>query len=146
MPRAKAPTVRKDPKRRIDPENMSGNVSGKDPGRKYVLANPNDAETGCDYYLSIGYDFEEPRDGGPRVIGGSTKDNRITFRGHVLMSVPLQRWEEIQEFGPDGRSGLALASELERKIVKPGGVDGVRGMAGVFDVSNETSKAYVENR
>lgn len=146
MPRAKrSAPVRRDPKRHIDPEMQFGNVAGRDPSRKYVLANPNDPDRGVDYYLSIGYVIEAPTDGGPRVVGGSKKDGTWTFRGQVLMSVDIERWTEIQEVGADGRTGLALADLLEQKIVKPGGVDGVRGMAGVFDVRNETSKAFAEN-
>lgn len=145
MPRAKRPApLRRDPKRVVDPDQMKGNVSGKDPGRKYVLANPNDPDYGVDYYLSIGYRLEEAREGGPSIVGGQRKDGHVSFRGQVLMSIDVETWEDIQKFGPDGRTGLALAAELEAKIVKPGGVDGIRGMDGVFGVANETSRAFVE--
>lgn len=144
MPRAKRTPLRRDPKRVIDPDQMKGNVVGRDPGRKYVLANPNDPDHGVDYYLSIGYVIEEAREGGPRIVGGQSKEGHVTFRGQVLMSIDEETWEDIRQFGPDGKSGLALAAELESKIVKPGGVDGIRGMAGAFEVINETSRAQAE--
>jgi hypothetical protein len=73
-----------------------------------VWVNLADSHQGPDYYLAIGYQVETQRPDGPVPLGGqlTRKDNdRIEWRGHVLMSAPIKRKAEIDAYGEDGEEG-----------------------------------------
>jgi hypothetical protein len=89
-------------------------VVNKDPNRKYVLAAIGDVDTGQAYYEALGYEVEPYR--GPdaphlRAVSKFTKDGSLqTYRGHVLMSVDKEIWDE------DVANGQKMANDMERAI------------------------------
>lgn len=55
----------------------------------------------------------------------------VEHMGHVLMTIPLEKWEQIQKHGhPSGGIGQAQYDEIEKQIVRDGGVDLMRGKMG----------------
>lgn len=100
-------------------------VGNKDANRHYVLTNPNDPESGTDFYLSaLGYELETKRAGGPTVAGSHRLTDGATLSqgGMVLVSCPME------EFTARYEEGQAQASLLERRILKEDGLqDGLRG-------------------
>lgn len=100
-------------------------VGGKDPSRHYVLTNPNDPETGTDYYVSeLGYEVEKVRPSGP-VTGSSRRaadGAPVTSGGMVLVSCSKEEYDARVE------EGQTMASQIERRILKEDGLqDGLRG-------------------
>lgn len=89
-------------------------VVNKDPERKYVLAAMGDVDTGQPYYEALGYEVEPYRgEKGPhlRCMSKHTKEGTLqTYRGHVLMSIDKEIWDE------DVRDGQRLADDTERTI------------------------------
>lgn len=113
-------------------------VGGKDPGRHYVLTNPNDESTGTDHYVNdLGYEIETVRPSGP-ITGASrrAKDGApITAGGQVLVSC------SIEDFNARVEEGQQLASALERRIIKDDGLqDGLRGRG--WELKVERDRAY----
>ncbi len=134
-------------RKRIDPVSRTASgvrpwdrIRNQDPTRHYVLANPNDNDTGVAYYLGLGYEVERWRKDGPvPLVAHTLKDgDEITVKGQVLMSISNDDHLKIDE------EGRAYVDELERKMVKPGGVDGLRGLGNGAEIVNETSGAFIE--
>lgn len=118
-----------------------------DPDRHYVYVDPNSEMYGTDFYESIGYEQEVRTEGGVRPAVGKTKGdsgNAITVMHQILMSCPLEVKADLDRFGVGGSGGQERIDKIERKILKPGGIDGLRGMHGYFDVVDETSAPRVE--
>jgi hypothetical protein len=113
-------------------------ILNMDPGRHYVLTNPNDRETGTDYYVGVkGYEVEHQRQGGPRAAIGRTfkEGDEVTVLGQVLVSCPLDQKAE------EDAQGEAIARALDRRMLKDGNVDdGFRGRGVAYGVDRaETS-------
>ena len=115
-------------------------VFNRDPGRHYVWANPNCDQSGVASYLALGYEVETYRKDGPQPkVTRTLKDgDEITVKGQVLMSCPI-----------DHRLGIEAewavpADALEKRILKPGGVDGLRGHRRGMEIVNETSDNFIE--
>ena len=122
------PLQRVDPKSRtVDGDRFRIRLTNRDPGRHYVLANPNDADTGLQYFLSIGYEIETLRKDGPRFAGMKAlakEGDKVTFNGQVLVSCPIAEYNEREEYK------LSHAALVEKRSSAPGGVDGVVGPTG----------------
>jgi hypothetical protein len=101
-------------------------VVNPEPGKKYVGVMPREVPT----YEDMGYAVVEAREGGPRFSGGRTgkPGQPQECSGHILMDIPLARWEEIQQVGWDGMSGQEAADELEEAIIRREGTDALRGL------------------
>ena len=67
--------------------------------------------------------------------------------GMVLMSIPKNRWEQINQFGVDGQTGMQLADRNEATMLAPpkhGERDGFRGRGrrqayGGLEIQNDSS-------
>jgi hypothetical protein len=98
--------------------------------------NPNDQATGVEYYSSLGYRTEEYRKDGPQPkVTRMLKDGaEITCLGQVLMSCSIEDRQAMEA------EGSAMVAALEQRIVRPGGVDGFRGVGPGTAIVNETSE------
>lgn len=117
------PRTRKDPRRRsIDGSAPWSRLSGEDKERHYVYAATNDNDTGLAYYRMIGYEVEKYGPGRPRPRGMPLEEAKrlegqpIEIRGATLVSCSRERYEEIQEFGPDGQSGMSVIEERRAAV------------------------------
>lgn len=114
----------------------------KEKGKDYCYVNPSDAYFGVDYYKSIGYEIERPTADGVRPLLGQGKSDgeAITQLGQVLMSRPKEIGKEEFEMGQQ------VADSLDKKMIRTGGVDGLRGMVRGQSVENETTPSEYERR
>lgn len=119
-------------------------ILNMDPGRQYVLTNPNDPETGTDFYVGVkGFEVELQRQGGPRAAVGRTfkEGDAVTSFGQILVSRPIE--EKIAE----DEQGEAIARALDRRMLKDGNVenDGFRGGRGLsYGVHREETSTLEE--
>lgn len=130
---------RRDPKKRaVDGSAAWTRLENRRDDRHYVLVYSGDgAEFGVPYYESLGYSIETVQPGGVALKAGRTSKNGepVSFRGHVLMSISTEDYEDIVEYGPDGQSGQVGADEIEDRMVdRSKGVDLLRGMGGLTGV------------
>ena len=147
---SKAP-VRRDPRhaRHVDGTSPWAKLVNTDPNRKYILADKNDQMYGVPYYEAIGYIVHkvEPGPNALRFLAGKTGrvgDDLENF-GHVAMSIDLERWNEIEQYGVTGDGGQNEANLVEQRIVnKRGGYDPLRGIHGVGSYI-EMQKQWTEN-
>lgn len=148
MPKPTIPgKLRQDPApRSADGSQPWDKFRGLSPERTYVCVNPNDEMFGCSYYEGLGYEIERKREGGPKSLVGKTvgDGDAVTVMGQVLMSCPNEVAEQIFRHGVGGGGGQDYIDRVEKKILKPGGVDGLRGMDGYTTVLNETEKPRIE--
>lgn len=110
-------------------------VRGGDKSRRYSLIADGDA---VDEYMDMGWepvlwDIDEkgaPR--GPHIKSGRPSERKhgaeIKARGHLLMSISNERWEEIQEEGPYGGGGRKASREIARRIMDPNHGNPMRGV------------------
>lgn len=131
--------------RRGQPKNLR-------PDRHYVKVYKAAGFQGIDYYEDIGYEVEHHRADGPKLPGKREYVNGtpIEHMDHVLMSCPMERKREIDQFGPDGDGGQQIADLLEEKLIdKRSGIeDPMRGMHGIrryLGFENKTSQAEAED-
>ncbi len=107
-------------------------VRGKDPRRKYVIAHGRDA---LNRYEMRGYQVEHQTADGP-YVGAKRRADRngteITHMDGVLMSVARDEYEQIRQHGDPnlGDMGQKHYDDIERRIVRGGGVDPMRGQHG----------------
>ena len=115
-------------------------VYNRDPERHYVWADQNELMTGVQNYLAMGYEIETYRKDGPQpAVTRTLKDGgEISVKGMVLMSCPLEHRKSLDV------EGQAQVDALEKRIVKPGGVDQLRGMGRAMQIVNETSDNFIE--
>lgn len=137
-------------RKRIDPKSTPADgfrpwdrVTSRDPGRHYVLTNPNDEETGTSYYTGVlGYDVEHVRAGGPRAAIGKTmaEGAAVTSGGQILVSCPIEEKEARDQ------QGWRYADAMDRRILRDGNVeDGLRGRGYALGVDRkETSEPFAE--
>jgi hypothetical protein len=121
---------RKDPKSRdgagipIAHDGTPGHLKlkNRDPAKHYVLAcRTGERTNSVPHYEAMGYEIEpfDPNNGvrlGARMKTSKRAQDDIEWNGHVLMSVDLERYNEIVEEGPDGVTGNQLVRRLEAKI------------------------------
>lgn len=113
----------------------------------YVYVYEGDPEHGPDYYKAIGYHPVEYEKGGVRPMAGKTGNSgdQIEMRGHVLMACSKERRAEIEQFGPDGVSGQALADAIDNRILDDrGGIDHLRGLGGPRGLGVEVATKPVQ--
>ena len=91
-------------------------LSGADPDRHYVVANPNDEATGVEMYKALGYEFERKRADGPRWAGGggASEGEVMTRLGGMLMSISAAGRAEIEEPWKQANDGF------DRQVLKGG--------------------------
>lgn len=109
---------RKDPRpRHIDGVAPWTRLEGKDPGRRYVWVTMSDEEVVSDYE-SMGYRVEKASKDGVRPGAGKTCriGETITMRGMQLMSIGLEEYEQIVEYGPDGNTGQDYLDKVEARL------------------------------
>jgi hypothetical protein len=137
---------RKDPVRRAaDGNNTSAQLKNADPGRKYVLVNLSDVDA-LGTYEENGYVREVAHKDGPRLFGMRTaqKDGEvILFRGHVLMSVDKETYDDIRKNGAPGMGqGTAPWDRFEKRLLDRSSAtkDLLRGIGGArhMHVENES--------
>ena len=138
---AQAETAEKAARKRVDPtpRSIDGTprgcrIKGADPQKKYVLVNTIDPAL-VEQYREDGWTSVERTERGARLSGGATAQNgqEQSYRGSVLMEIPLERWEQIQREGPEGGRGQEYADQIEAQILKPAGkneYDPIRGRHG----------------
>lgn len=116
-------TVRHDPKDMpvmgVQPDVTE--LKNKDEDRVYRLITADDPTAGVGYYETIGYEVETWKTGSDALgfkFGRTGREGEpMEFRGHLLMSCTKERAEQIEQFGPFGNQGQALADRIENVIV-----------------------------
>lgn len=109
------------------------NVKRSRPDMHYVLVEKTAFELAR--YRALGYAKVPRTADGPYIFADDDEDavgsSHIEYMGHVLMALPLAKYKHIQKHGhPSGANGLAMYDEIERQIVREGGVDLMRGKMG----------------
>lgn len=141
------------------PRAPSGSVSSlfalrnPDPTKHYVWANTLDEVRGLSFYEQIGYEVVCWTDNGPAANGKKGQSGTpISRMGHTLVAIDKEARADIEQHGIDGEGGLALAEEVQRRIVMRnqraltqsllGNLPGLRGRSGAptMSVKNETSE------
>lgn len=99
-------------------------IRNREPGMKYSL--PYTGDDSVEEHLEAGWTpvlWQVDGKGkvtGPHVRTGRAADRvdgaEITARDHLLMQIPEKRWYEIQQYGPYGDTGQALADQREAHI------------------------------
>ena len=129
MPRGvKKTSVRIDPAPRpIDGGIPYFNVVNKNPARRYVWVYKAAQEYGVEHYQYLGYRIERYQENSPRPAmvpidvetGEPAKENGSTIesRGNVLMSIDVERYNDIYQNGEDGISGQKAADAMERRLL-----------------------------
>lgn len=119
---------RRDPKpRHVDGAPRWNRTPNADPGRKYVWVDLHDRLV-CEQYERDGFEVETHRKSGPMDDGRASalakkyEGQQVEAMGCVLMSVPLERWEQIKAEGPDGGRGAELAQRKEDEMLRPPGM------------------------
>lgn len=118
------------PSREADGRTQWDEIGNKDPGRHYVLTDPNDRMSGTQFYLRRGYEIEHRRADGPTVSGeyqpAKADGDEIRSGDLVLVSRPMSVHEAEQ------KRQSRPSEEIEKRILKEENVeDGFRGRSGV---------------
>ena len=115
-------------------------LNNRDPDKVYVWVNPNDDSTGVEFYSGLGYEVETYRKDGPqpKVVRTLKDGAEITCMGQVLMSCPRSHRDQLDA------EGMAGVDAMEKRIVRPGGVDSLRGFGRGVRVENETTESIIE--
>lgn len=135
-PSARRGTVsarRKDPRSR-DPRGVTfGGLINEDPTRRYVRANKT-GHYNVEFYEWLGYEVETMREGGTRFAGAKTAQpgEAVTWMDTVLMSIDIEAWQEIVDYGADGQSGQAYADMIEDRILDKNSLGVDDPMRGIF--------------
>jgi hypothetical protein len=141
-------TIRRDPKRvrAINGTSPWATLMNQRPDRKYVLAAKADSMYGVSYYEAIGYSVEMANNGpnALRFIAGTAvkPGEPLESLGHVAMSIDLETWEQIEQFGVDGNGGQDFADTVEKRMLSKRGFaeEALRGLGAqeYMAVENET--------
>lgn len=118
---------RNDPPSRPVDGDITGRIVNKRPDRWYILANPNDEFCGVRAMEELGFEVERHRGkDSPRIKGGPTSGDGdvIVYRGQYLMSCPLEVYQARYN------EGQRRADEIDKQILRPGGLDQLRGPTG----------------
>lgn len=112
--------VRKDPPvKEVDLTQLPGALTGADPARYYKLV-PLTGMFGVQYHEALGYEVEKKRPGGVRFTRGGTRTEdgeSLMYMDLVLMSMPLERRQEIYDRGVTGTGGQLAADRYDRRMV-----------------------------
>lgn len=133
VPRPRENTGRVDPRRRPHSAGIPWlELDGRDPSRHYVGVQttqkssdgqPDGEDTLIAEYEARGYRREISGKGGVRFkFNHQTPEGKPLLRhGHIIMSIGLEEKKELDEYGENGNTGMALARDLEEKIYGNGG-------------------------
>lgn len=125
---------RKDPRSR-DPRGVTfGGLINEDPTRKYVRANKT-GHYAVNYYEHLGYEVEVVKEGGVKFAGGlktAQPGEAVTWMDTVLMSIDMEAYEDLVQFGADGQSGQAYADMIEDRIIDKNSLSVDDPMRGIF--------------
>lgn len=124
---------RKDPQSRDPRGVMFGGLINEDPTRKYVRANKA-GRYNVEFYEWLGYSVETMRENGVRFAGARTAQDgeAVTWMDTVLMSIDIETWTEIDQFGADGKTGQAYADIIEDRIIDKNSLGVDDPMRGIF--------------
>lgn len=100
----------------------------KDPKRRYKLCwKAGEGGLSIEYFEYVGWEVETYRDGGPRFLlqrkGDVKAGHPMERMGHVLMSIPLELFEQIEEHGALGIGGLAISRQRDDMIFNGQAID-----------------------
>lgn len=141
---AKRPHVRRHdpPSRPPDGVRPWDKLENPDPKMHYVFVDPNSEFFGIPYYEALGYEQVLRTDGGVRSVMKTKGDSGsvVTSLHQVLMQIPLDEKRKLDD------PGQRDCDEIDKRILKPGGVDGLRGKGGYLSIVNETDRNRVETR
>lgn len=103
-----------------------------DPDVRYVFASMETRRPGAGvrYYEDLGYQVIEQDPDGVQLGAGcvTAEDGEpMEMMGTVLMGIHKDDFEDIKKYGPNGTTGLHMYDEIEKKILRPGGIDPLRG-------------------
>ena len=128
---------------RVDPESRDtdyamraadgANVKNASSDQHYVLVDKHGHMMAT--YRALGYRKVPRTADGPYIFADDDEDalaaSHVEYMGHVLMSIPMAKYLQIQQHGhPTGALGLKAYDEIEKQIVREGGVDLMRGKMG----------------
>ena len=111
-------------------------LKNKDPDRDYVFVDPRLEQFGTADYQSKGYVVETRRAGGvaPVIANNEVAEgSEIRQMGCVLMSRPKAIGKK--EYADQ----QAYADAIDERILKPGGIDSLRGVTGYTGFRNSSS-------
>ena len=129
-------TIRKDPPSR----SMQGaggwtEIRNPDPGKRYCWVNQLATEQSPEAYESAGYDYvrydEAP--GGLRLnqpLRNAKQGDLFIRMGHVLMEIPLEQFEDNQQYGTLGAKGLQDVDKIEAYMQGPAAIRALNSGAG----------------
>jgi hypothetical protein len=123
------------PSRPTDGDLKRDQLLGKDKDFDYLYADPRQEQYGVQDYIAKGFEVVKRRAGGVRPLiesPDSTEGAEIKQLGCVLMSRPKAIGQG--EF----QSQQDYADAIDRQILKPGGIDGMRGVKGYINVRNQS--------
>lgn len=126
---------------RVDPESRDVDFAARAADGVHVKRLPKDVhavlveKTGhaLAQYRALGFRKVPRTADGPFIYADDDElaGDYVEYMGHVLMTLPLDKWQHIQQHGhPSGALGLAQYDEIEKQIVREGGVDLMRGKMG----------------
>lgn len=129
---------RRDPVRRpVDGDLRADQIRNKAKDRHYVLVDKSNGTSGngagmmysVSYFEALGYEVELQRKGGPEPVMGKLHQKNdgspIEVMGQVLMSCPLADKQARD------RSAQEEVDQIEERIVRPTGLDNIRGFTGM---------------
>lgn len=123
------------PSRPTDGDLKRDQLRSQDKDRDYIYADPRQEQYGVNDYLAKGYEVERRRAGGVRPIiesSDATDGAEIKQLGCVLMSRPKEIGKREFQAQQDYADGI------DQQILKPGGIDGLRGVKGYITVGNRS--------
>lgn len=109
------------PPRPVEQTANRGFLEGQDPGKHYVwVSEVNDPTINISYYRHLGYSVAQydPSEARPALgnMDGIKQGDPIKAMGMVLMECPVERKREIDEKGPEGKSGWEAFQRIEDNI------------------------------
>lgn len=109
------------PPRPVEQTANRGFLEGADTGKHYVwVSEVNDPTINVSYYRHLGYKVSQYDPSEARPALGNMDDMKqgdpIKTMGMLLMECPLERKRELDELGPEGRTGWRAHDRLQDKI------------------------------
>ena len=143
MAAAKTP-VRRDPDRRRTQAGHDPTVlENRDASKKYKWVHPDDGTAifGIRGHEQRGWVIEMSVQGGviPQRGACSKVGQPVEMDGYVLMSIPKEEFERIEQEGVHGQTGQRYLDEVEELISAQGGINMPRASRQYFKLENETS-------
>lgn len=94
-------------------------LRNRDPNLEYRWVYTGDKDQGITYYATMGFEPVVKREGGVIAVSAprSLKDgDEIVVQDNLLMSISKEEYKEIVQWGVFGKTGLAWAEQLERRM------------------------------